>query len=250
MKRFFTFTALAILIVASAVFGVFEFKKEMTGIKQDLTDIKKEIAALKPLIEKPPQPVAPPPRPVTGKTGIKGDPFLGSPDSPLVLVEFSDYQCPFCARFFNNTLPLIKKEYIDTGKLRYVFKDFPLDFHKLAQKASEAAHCAGEEGKYWEMHDLLFKNQAKLAEPDLMDHAGKLGLNADAFKKCLADGRFAEGIKKDLEDGRTNSGVTGTPSFVLGKVNEGGEVEGNIIRGARPYEAFKNQIDALLKKGS
>jgi predicted DsbA family dithiol-disulfide isomerase len=83
-----------------------------------------------------------------------------------------------------------------------------------------------------------------------MDHAGKLGLNAEAFKKCLADGRFAEGIKKDIEDGRTGSGVTGTPSFLLGKVNEGGEVEGSIIRGARPYEAFKNQIDELLKKGS
>jgi protein-disulfide isomerase len=147
-------------------------------------------------------------------------------------------------------LPLIKKDYIDTGKLRYVFKDFPLNFHKQAQKASEASHCAGEEGKYWEMHDLLFENQAKLTEPDLMDHAGKLGLNAEAFKKCLADGRFAEGIKKDLEDGRTGSGVTGTPSFVLGKVNESGEVEGSIIRGARPYEAFKNQIDELLKKGS
>jgi protein-disulfide isomerase len=119
MKRFFTFTALAILIVASAVFGVMEFKKEMTGVRQDLTDIKNEIAALKPLLEKPAKPVAPAPRPVTGKTGITGDPFLGSPDSPLVLVEFSDYQCPFCARFFRNTLPLIKKDYIDTGKLRY-----------------------------------------------------------------------------------------------------------------------------------
>jgi protein-disulfide isomerase len=255
MKRYIYFAALVLLILMPAGFacaaeGQESLSEELKAIKKELSEIKKEIKDLKGLINtRQAQRPTTPPKPATGKTSIKDDPFIGSPDAPLVLVEFSDYQCPFCARFFSNTLPQIKKEYIETGKVKYVFKDFPLRFHKQAQKAAEAAHCAGEEGKYWELHDKLFENQSRLAEKDLIDHAQKLGLNMEAFKSCLDDNRFAEGIKKDMEAGKKGSGVTGTPSFLLGRVNDKGEVEGDVIRGARPYEAFKDGIDALLKKG-
>jgi protein-disulfide isomerase len=255
MKRYIYFSVLVLLILMPANFacaaeGQESLSEELKAIKKELSEIKKEIKDLKGLINtRQAQRPTPPPKPATGKTGIKDDPFIGSPDAPLVLVEFSDYQCPFCAKFFSNTLPQIKKEYIETGKVRYVFKDFPLRFHKQAQKAAEAAHCAGEEGKYWELHDKLFENQSRLSEKDLIDHAQKLGLNMEAFKSCLDDNRFAEGIKKDMEAGQKGSGVTGTPSFLLGRVNDKGEVEGDIIRGARPYEAFKDGIEALLKKG-
>jgi protein-disulfide isomerase len=262
MKRFLCFTAIVFLLTqipagfayGTEVSGEREdqapLSEEMKAIRKELSEIKKEIKDLKTLINsRLTQKAQPQPRPTTGHTAIRDDPFIGSPDAPLVLVEFSDYQCPFCAKFFRNTLPRIKKEYIDTGKVKYVFKDFPLKFHKQAQKAAEAAHCAGEEGQYWELHDILFENQARLAKGDLMDHARKLGLNVEAFERCLDDNRFADGIKKDMEAGKKDSGVTGTPSFVLGRVNDRGEVEGEIIRGARPYEAFKDGIDALLKEG-
>ena len=88
-----------------------------------------------------------------------GEPSLGKPDAPLTLVEFSDYQCPFCRRFFEQTLPALKSKYIDAGQLRYVFRDFPLDqIHPQARQAAESVHCAAEQGKYWEMHDLLFQS--------------------------------------------------------------------------------------------
>jgi protein-disulfide isomerase len=259
MRRFFYFTAIVFLLtqipVGSACAAEAPGKdeaqaplsEELKAIKRELSEIKKEIKALKSLVEsRPTQKASPPPKPATGKTGIKDDPFIGSPNAPLVLVEFSDYQCPFCSRFFQNTLPRIKKEYIDTGKVKYVFKDFPLGFHKEAQKAAEAAHCAGEGGKYWEMHDLIFENQKQMLVPNLIDHAKNLNLNVEDFKRCLQDDRYAQGIKKDMEAGRA-SGVTGTPSFLLGRVNDMGEVEGRVIRGARPYEAFKTEIEAALK---
>ncbi|MFQ5431507.1 MAG: DsbA family protein [Nitrospinota bacterium] len=184
-------------------------------------------------------------RTITGGTGTNGDPFMGNTDAPLVVVEFSDYECPFCGRFFRETLQQIKKEYVKTGKVKYVYKDFPLNFHKKAPKAAEAAHCAGEKGKFWEMHDLLFENQMRLDIPSLINHGDKLGLNLDDFKKCISDGRYMEGIKKDIEAGK-NTGLRGTPSFVIGKQNKNGEVTGDLIVGAAPFKAFKAAIDAML----
>ena len=172
---------------------------------------------------------------------------LGSDDASLVLVEFSDFQCPFCGRHSKNTFPQIKKDFVETGKIRYVYKDFPLAFHKNAQKAAEAAHCAGEEGKYWEMHELLFANQQKLSVDDLIAHSEELGLDKTAFTQCLDDGRYAEGIKVDITHG-SQSGISGTPSFILGKVNKDGVVVGDIIKGARPYAVFKAAIEAKLKE--
>ena len=231
--------------------NILELKEEIKGVKKELSDLKRDIKGLKSLIEtrlplRPSQP-ARPPRAATGKTSIEGDPFMGRKDASIVLVEFSDFQCPFCGRFFRNTLPQIKKNYVETEKIKYVFKDFPLAFHKEAQKAAEASHCAGEEGKYWEMHDLIFQNQQKMKVPNLVEHAEKLGLDKKSFMECLDDSRYAEGIKKDIRSGKT-SGVTGTPSFLLGKINDNGEVEGAVIRGAKPYNAFRTAIDAMLKK--
>lgn len=236
--------------VSEEISDILLLSEEIKGLRKDVSDIKKEIKELKSLIElRLPTGSSPPniARPGTGKTNIEDDPFMGSMDAPLVLVEFSDYQCPFCERFFRNTLPIIKKDYIDSGKVKYVFKDFPLSFHKQAQKAAEAAHCAGEAGKYWEMHDMMFESPKNMDVDNLMQYAKKLGLDEKDFKKCLQDNRYAEGIKKDLAAG-IKSGVRGTPSFILGRLNGEGEVEGNLIRGARPFGVFKTIIESMLKK--
>lgn len=254
MSRIFLYSALALLLLQPAAYaGEEELKNEIRELRKELADFKKdfkrEMGTLKNLIRQSGKQARPSraARPTTGKTSINGDPIMGNADAPLVLVEFSDYECPFCGRFFRNTMSDIKKNFVDTGKIRYVFKDFPLAFHKKAPKAAEAAHCAGEEGKFWQMHDLIFENQKQLDIPSLISRADKLGLNADNFKRCLDDGRYAEGIKKDIEAGKSSS-VTGTPSFLLGPVNDKGEVEGSILRGAQPYESFKAAIDAMLVK--
>ena len=231
----------------------FEQDKEIMEMKGDISEIKKELKRLKLIIDSrlpkaiPSKDPARQPKPVTGTVSIEGDPSMGSKDAPLVLVEFSDFQCPFCARFNGTTLSQIREHYIDKGKLRHVFKDFPLPFHRDAQKAAEAAHCAGEEGKYWEMHDLIFTNQRKLSLDDLTGYAGKLGLNGRDFKECLDGNRYASEVRGDLETGK-KSGITGTPAFVLGRLNKNGEVEGRILSGAQPYVVFKTAIDAMLKK--
>ena len=218
------------------------------GLKNEVKELKKEISDLKKVVEtlsKRPSETRQPGKPKKAKTRIDSDPFMGKTDAPLVVVEFSDYECPFCGRFFRETLPKIKNGYINTGKVKYVYKDFPLDFHKKAPKAAEAAHCAGEKGKFWEMHDLIFKNQQQMDIPGLISRAEKLGLNVDEFKKCVDDGRYAEGIMKDIEAGQ-KIGLRGTPSFVIGKLNKDGEVEGVFIEGAAPFPGFKKVIDALL----
>ena len=222
---------------------------EIKSLKKEVADLRQEVNGLRALLERLIQAM---PRgskkDSIKKTGIKGDPFMGNVDAPLVLVEFSDYECPFCARFFRDTMPKIKKDYVNTGKLKYVFKDFPLSFHKKAFKAAEAAHCAGEKGKFWEMHDQIFANQQRMAITDLIGYAKNLGLNSKKFKKCLDDDRYAEGIKKDMAIGSSNR-IDGTPSFILGRENKNGEVTGNMVTGALPYDVFKNAIETLLKNG-
>jgi protein-disulfide isomerase len=145
-------------------------------------------------------------------------------------------------------LPQIEKEYIKTGKVKYVVRDFPLEaIHKDAFKAAEAAHCAGEQGKYWEMHDRLFANQRALGPKDLPQHAQALGLDVSKFQQCLESGKHAARIRKDLEDGR-RAGVTGTPGFVLG-VTEPNDPKVKVLRvikGAQPYTSFRDAIESIL----
>lgn len=222
---------------------------EINSLKKEVADLRRDVNGLKAIMDRLIQAM---PRATQRadikKTTIKGDPFVGKVDASLVLVEFSDYECPFCGRFYRDTLPKIKKNYIEKGKLKYVFKDFPLSFHKKAFKAAEAAHCAGEENKFWEMHDLLFVNQHRMAIDDLVGYAKNLGLNSKKFRKCLDDDRYAEGIKRDIAIGASNR-IDGTPAFILGRENKNGEVTGTMIKGALPYDAFKNAIESLLKNG-
>ena len=136
------------------------------------------------------QAAAQPRKPRTATVTIDPDrPAMGSADAPVTVVEFTDYQCPFCRRFTQSTFPLIQKQYIDTGKVRWVVRDLPLAFHANARKAGQSVHCANEQGKFWEMRDTLFKNSAKLGEEDLRKYAGDVGLDVSAFDSCLASDR-------------------------------------------------------------
>ncbi|RME81522.1 MAG: hypothetical protein D6775_13360 [Caldilineae bacterium] len=172
---------------------------------------------------------------------------LGSPDAPVTMIEFSDYQCPFCLRHFQQTMPQIKAQYIDTGKVRYIFKDFPIaSIHPQAPKAAEAAECAGEQGMYWPMHDRLFQGQQAEwnQNPDAVNifkgYATELGLDREAFDACLDGGKYEAEVAADLNEG-IRAGVTGTPSFFI---------NGRFISGAQPFQVFQQTIDSLLNGGS
>jgi protein-disulfide isomerase len=135
---------------------------------------------------------------------------------------------------------------VETGKIKLVFMDFPLPMHSHAMMAAEAAHCAGDQGKYWEMHDKIFENQRAISQEDLVKDAASLGLDQAKFKECLDSGKHQDQIKKDMAEGR-KAGITGTPSFLVGYPESGDKVKAvKKIVGAQPYSAFKSAIDELL----
>jgi len=170
---------------------------------------------------------------------VDDDPILGKEDAPVTMVEFSDYQCPFCGRFEKDAFGKIKEEYIDTGKVKLIFRDFPLtNIHPYAQKAAEASECADEQGKFWKYHDILFENQEALTVDDLKKYADDLNLNNNKFEKCLDSGDMEKEVQKDTDDG-INYGVTGTPAFFI---------NGIVLEGAQPFENFKQIIDEELSK--
>jgi protein-disulfide isomerase len=220
-------------------------RADLERIKADLEIVKGQLAqVLRLLSQRPVQGAAAPSGPV--RASVVDAPFLGRADAPVTIVEFSDYECPFCQRFFATTLPAIKREYVDAGKVRYVFRDYPLDqLHPRARKAAEAAHCAGDQGRFWEMHDLLLQNPKALALPQLAEHARSIGIDGARFDECLASGRHAAVVERGSADGAA-AGVRGTPGFVIGRTTAGDVVEGTPIRGAQPLETFRRIIDQML----
>jgi protein-disulfide isomerase len=173
-------------------------------------------------------------------------PSLGKPDAPVTIIEFSDYQCPYCKRHVDQTMPRLLDDYVKKGTVRYAFRDFPLtEIHPLAAKAAEAARCAGDQGKYWEMHDRLFGNQKDLQPEKLPDHAQAIGLDVGKFRACLDDSRHAAAVQQDLEEGG-KVGANGTPAFVVG-LSDGNQVkDGVVIHGAQAIAVFKAEIEKLL----
>lgn len=171
---------------------------------------------------------------------------IGDPAAPVTIVEFTDFQCPFCSRHAVETLPQIKRDYVDTGKVRYVFMDFPLSsIHPQAQLTAEAARCAGDQNQFVAMHDLLFVRQGEWAGREdiadvLMGYARELGLDESAFSECLTSGVHEAAVLADLEEG-VRVGVDGTPAFFI---------NGVFVSGAQPYEAFQEVIDSLLAEES
>ncbi len=196
----------------------------------------------------PPQP-APTPAPTEVKGSVDDDPSKGSDDAQVVLIEWSDFQCPFCSRFYTETLPSIQSEYIDTGKVKLVYRDFPLSFHAEATPSAEASECADEQDMFWAFHDLLFDNQGSLSVANYKQWAADLDLDTTQFNDCVDSRKYQQEVQKDFSEGQ-QSGVSGTPGFVLGIVQEDGSVSGINIKGAQPYSVFKAAIDNQLAKVS
>ena len=179
------------------------------------------------------------------------DPFLGPEDAEIVVIEFSDYQCPYCGASEGTHDALVSqfkarspdyeaavpklRELAEQGKIKFVYRDFPLSGHQYAQKAAEASECADEQGKYWEYHDALFENQETLDVASLKTYAADLSLDADTFNECLDSGSMADEVQKDFDDG-TKAGVDGTPAFFIND---------KLLSGALPFSAFEQAINTL-----
>jgi len=181
---------------------------------------------------------------------IDDDPVKGDPNAPVTIIEFSDFQCPFCSRFYSQTLPLIEKNYIDTGKIKLVYKDLPLDnLHSNARTAHIAAECADEQGKFWEYHDILFEKQLQWQslspsnlDVTLTNFAVGLEMQNTAFQACMGSQEIADEVNDDTIEA-ASYGTTGTPTFFIGNEKDGFVK----LVGAQPFSAFKLLIDSRLE---
>lgn len=225
-------------------------QQEIQGLQQGQVQIQKDLAEIKKLLEKPTRAAAA--KPAFKPTDLElGDVSQrGVNDAPVTLIEYSDYQCPYCKRHATSVMPSLIKSYVDTGKLRFIMREYPItNLHTRAVAASEAALCAGDQDQYWAMHDSLFDDQKANADENFKQNAASIGLDASAFAECMSSNKFAERIKADQAEGQ-NLGISGTPSFVVGLTDPDDPSKVHLtrfIRGAQSLQAFTAVIDELLK---
>ena len=218
--------------------------EELRLLRHEMSALRKEMRAAGQRVRAP-SAAAPPPAPVTLAL-LEEERTLGSEQATVAVIEYSDFEGPYCNRFHQQTLPRLKAEYIDTGKVRYLFRDFPLSFHKKARPAHIAAHCAGEQGKFWEMHRAMFLNQKRLG-PELFDEKmNALGLDATAFGECLRDPGSTRRLDAAIRSGDALN-VRGTPTFFIGRLRDGKVEDAVRISGAQPFGRFAGPIETLLQ---
>ena len=247
MKSVTILILLVLVLLGSLIFMESQFEgiskeqgnailEELKSIRQELNQIKQKGMARKGKARSA--------RPTSASVSTVGNPMLGDEKAPVTIVEFTDYQCPFCQGFYSKAYKELKKQYVDTGKLRFVLRDLPLKNHQYAMPAAIASHCAGEQNKFWQMHDALFEGGGKLNPDNILGYATAIGLEEDSFKSCLTSGKFKEDINKDVKDAR-RAGIRGTPAFVIGQTTDD-MVSGKLIAGTRPFVTFKQEVDKLI----
>lgn len=250
MKTYFRFASLAALPLALLLPLGAQQKpaaQSSEGItRQQADEILNELRQIRQLLQQQQAkaPAAPQPeQPQRAKLNLDGFQMLGSKAAPVTVVEFTDYQCPFCQRFHTTTFPELKKNYIDTGKVRFYSRDLPLDFHANAMRAAQAARCAAEQGKFWQLRDIMGANPDKLDMDHLVGFATDLKLDVPTFRSCVASEKYKEAVQSDVMEAM-KIGANGTPTFIVGKSTEDG-VDGELMIGALPYVMFDEKLKAL-----
>ena len=221
-------------------------KKQVQALEQGQQQILQELKELRKLLEtKAGEPVAGPP--VVATLNVRGEPFKGETSAPIAIVEYSDFECPYCGKYTREIYPQIIEHYVKKGKVRYYFRDLPLPFHPNALPAAIAARCAGDQGKFWEMHDSLFANQDALSAKDFADRTAALGLDQARFSDCISSAKYGGAIRK-VVTGARQMGIEGTPAFAIGAIGAGGEVVtiSQVALGANSFEDFKTILDKIL----
>ncbi len=214
--------------------------------RQQGEQILQELRQIRQLLERQQQqqPANPPAK---IKMNLEGSPMLGAKSAPITLVEFTDYQCPFCRQFHAQTFGELKKNYIDTGKVRFYSRDLPLDsMHPNAMRAAEAGRCAADQGQFWKLRDVMGNHPDKLDLESLLADAEFLKLDVTAFRVCVVAEKHKDEIEADLMEAM-RIGADGTPAFVLGKSTAEG-VDGDLLVGAQPYNIFDLKLRSLDSK--
>lgn len=249
-----TLVAAALLMSATATQAA-STKQEVLDLKAQIAEMQKDISEIKKLLEqgaRAPAAAAQPAGFNPQTVSIGDSPIKGDAEAPVTIIEYSDYQCPFCARNYRDVLPLLEQEYIDTGKVRFVMRENPLtSIHRNAMDASIAALCAGDQGKYWEMHDLMFDNPKNLSIDDLKSNAATIGLDTSKFNACLDNKEHQKSVQEDMAS-VTKLGGRGTPAFYIGRTDpkDPDKTELTVyIKGAQGIEQFRASIDQLLEDG-
>jgi len=216
-------------------------KEEVKGLKQTQQQILDKLDELKRILKPEPPTIKAP-----AQMSIQGESFRGDPAAKIAIIEYADFECPFCGRYKHETYPQIVDNYVKVGTVKYFYRDFPLGFHENALPAARAARCAGEQGKFWEMHDSIFADQKAITNKDILDRAKALGIDNDKLKECMASTRYVDQINKDIADAAKME-IGGTPTFLIGTIEPDGNVAiKKTIVGAYPYDAFKSAFDELL----
>jgi protein-disulfide isomerase len=218
-----------------------ELLKQIAALQKQVADLTARFVAITTPPERKETPVP------TAPISISGAAKKGSKDAQIAIVEFSDFQCPYCGRFFKETLPEVQKTYVATGKAVIAFRHLPLsNIHPFALKAAQAAECANQQGKFWEMHDSLFADQQHLDAPDLSKRAKTLGLDMEKFDACTAAGPSTGRVQQDQIIARGLQ-LSATPAFLIGTIQADGSVKvAKVIPGAQPFAVFKGVVDGLL----
>ncbi|MGB0909375.1 MAG: DsbA family protein [Nitrospirales bacterium] len=221
--------------------------KELGEMRKDIQSLRKEVGQLRQEVTanvRPSRPtVTPPPKRIEiSKLNTR---MLGDSEATVGIVEFTDYQCPFCQRFHVKTFSKLKETYIDSGKVLFIPRDFPLDIHAQASSAAITTRCAGKQGKFWDMREGVFENQTRLGPELYTELATNLALDMEAFSTCQNDPQVLEAVNADQSFGQS-IGITGTPGFFVGRVKDGALVDIKRIIGAQPLSQFSRVIDSFL----
>ncbi len=245
MKSFLRFagTVALTLVLMLASAPAAEKAKPDSGKEQGITreqadQILEELRQIRQLLERQQQPKPQaPPEPVRAQLDLNGAEMLGSRTAPITVVEFTDYQCPFCQRFHVSVFGEMKRLFIDTGKVRFYSRDLPLDsIHPNAMRAAMGARCAAEQGQFWKLRDIMGSNPGKLEMADLVEDAESLKMDTAAFRTCVESGKYREAVQANVIEA-LRFGIGGTPSFVIGKSTPAG-VDGEVVEGALPLTEF------------
>jgi protein-disulfide isomerase len=224
-----------------------DLRKEIEDLKKGQELIRKDLLEIKSLLSKGAAPQGPPQINIKGiEFELAGNPIMGSDKAKLTLIEFTDYQCPYCRRYVRDTFPQISKQYIDTGMIRYAVIDNPLPIHKLAGKAAEASHCASDQGKFWEIHELMMSKPDSIE--DLSSYAAALHLDISQFENCLKTNKYQEEIGKDTSLSQ-KLGINGVPFFVVASMDPKNPTKAkgiSVIRGAMPLASFQTELESAL----
>ena len=246
MIRFLRYTLWAVLPLALLLPLDAQTKKNTKneGITSEQADqILNELRQIRQLLEKEGERGAAA-APSRAKLNLEGFQMLGSKDAPITVVEFTDYQCPFCQRFHTTVYGDLKKNFIDTGKVRFYSRDLPLDsIHPDAVRAAQAARCAADQGQYWKLRDMMGANPNKLDMESLLADAAELKMNVDAFRTCVQSQKYKEAVQTDVLEAM-KIGAEATPTFVVGKSTPQG-VDGEMLVGAQPYTEFLKVFSKL-----